>query len=159
MPRTSSASIAQRIAAARLERQFLLDTPHTSPPDVVRALVAVQSQDYFGGKWAIGMRSSGLTEAAIDDAHDRGEILRTHVLRPTWHFVAPEDLAWMLTLTGPRIAKILSSYNSRLGIDAAVIRKSHRMIEETLAKHGHLTRAERTAGAGLRASPPAPHGS
>ena len=144
---------ARRIALARLQGQGLAGTPSfTDAASVVRALGAVQSQDYPGAKWAIGMRAAGQTDAGIDEAFDRGEILRTHVLRPTWHFVAPEDLRWMLALTGPRVAALLSSYNVKLGIDAKVLRKSHATIEKALARHRQLTRTELKAaldGAGI----------
>jgi hypothetical protein len=75
----------------------------------VRWLTAVQSQDYAGAKWALGQRCRGVTEAEIDRLFDEGAILRTHVMRPTWHFVLPQDIRWLLDLTGRRL---------RLGIDA-----------------------------------------
>ena len=131
------------IAAARLERQFLVgESPHRNAADVVRALVAVQSQDFAGAKWALSIRSDGLNEAAIDAAFDRGDIVRTHVLRPTWHFVAPEDLRWMQALTGHRVARIMASYNVRLGLTPAVLRKSLDVIARSLEKQGPLTRTQ-----------------
>ena len=132
-----------RIAAARLERQFLVgESPHRKAADVVRALSAVQSQDFAGAKWALAMRSDGLDETAIDAAFDRGDIVRTHVLRPTWHFVAPEDLRWMQALTGQRVARIMASYNTRLGLTPAVLRKSLDVIQKSLAEQGPLTRVQ-----------------
>ena len=134
---------ARRIAVARLQRQHLADKPTlTSAADVVRALCAVQSQDYAGAKWAIGMRATGLTDAAIDRAYDAGEIVRTHVLRPTWHFVAPEDLLWMQRLTGPRITAKMAPYNKTLGLTPAVFRKGSKVIEKALTGHRYLTRQQ-----------------
>src|SRR5687768_3318113 len=99
----------RRIAAARLFRQFLVgESPHAKAEDVVRALCAVQSQDFAGAKWAVAMRGNGFDEAEVDAAFERGDIVRTHVLRPTWHFLAPEDLRWMMALTGPRIGRIMA---------------------------------------------------
>lgn len=68
---------------------------------VVGWLGAVQSQDYAGAKWSLAqsMRSTG--DAALEDEFARGAILRTHMLRPTWHFVLPEDIRWMQALTSP----------------------------------------------------------
>jgi hypothetical protein len=133
----------RRITAARLHRQFLVgESPHAKAADVVRALCAVQSQDFAGAKWALAMRGNGLDEAAVDAAFDRGEIVRTHVLRPTWHFVAPEDLRWMLALTGHRIGRIMATYNTRLGLTQEVLRRSHRVIEKALSDKGPLTRKE-----------------
>lgn len=105
---------------------------------------AVQSQDFFGAKWALAQRIGGaaLTDAAIEDAFRRGEILRTHVLRPTWHFVAPEDLRWMLKLTGPRIDRTMSYYGDQLGLTPSVYRRSMAVLERSLTGGHCLTRSE-----------------
>ena len=50
---------------------------------------AVQAQDYAGAKWGLGLRGRSFSDEAVDRAFDEGRILRTHILRPTWHFVAP----------------------------------------------------------------------
>jgi hypothetical protein len=68
----------------------------------VRYLGAVQAQDYPGAKWGLARRRRRAAEAAIEKAFTAGTILRTHVLRPTWHFVTPADIRWMLALTAPR---------------------------------------------------------
>jgi hypothetical protein len=59
---------------------------------VVRRLCAVQAQDYPAAKWAIGLRCRGVTDAGVESAFNAGAIIRTHVLRPTWHFMDPADL-------------------------------------------------------------------
>jgi hypothetical protein len=126
-----------------MQGQHLAASPTlTTTADVVRALGAVQSQDYAGACWAIGMRARGLTATDVNAAFDAGEILRTHVLRPTWHFVPPEDLGWMLQLTGPRIAALMAPYNATLGLTPAVFRKSSKVIERALTEHRFLTRAQ-----------------
>src|SRR3569833_1905431 len=91
------------INALRLRNQDLAEPLFTDAPDVVRHLGAVQAQDYGGAVWALGQRMKGATAESIDKAFARGDIIRTHVLRPTWHFVAPEDVRWMLDLTAKRI--------------------------------------------------------
>src|SRR3954462_14896430 len=91
----------------RLPNQFLTGPALAGPVEVVRALGAEQAQDYMGAKWAVGLRTKRATHAEVENAVASGEILRTHVLRPTWHFVLPEDVRWMLALTGPRIAKAM----------------------------------------------------
>ncbi len=68
-------------------------------------------------KWALGLRSPGLTEADVDHAFEDGAIVRTHILRPTWHFVAPEDIRWMQKLTGPRVQRLSASYHRNVGLD------------------------------------------
>ena len=126
----------------RLAGQFLTGAPAKSAVDVVRALGAVQAQDYAGAKWALGMRVRGATEEAIERDIAAGRILRTHVLRPTWHFVLPEDIRWMLALTGPRIGAAMGSYNRKLGLTPAVFRRSNATIEKALRDGAHLTRSE-----------------
>ena len=141
--RRMPSSDQRRIAAARLERQFLVgESRHQNAADVVRALGAVQSQDFAGAKWALAMRSDGLDATAIDAAFDRGDFVRTHVLRPTWHFVAPEDLRWMQALTGHRVARIMASYNVKLGLTPTVLRRSLDVIGKSLAEQGPLTRTQ-----------------
>ena len=82
------------------------------------------------------------TDAAIERAFAAGEILRTHVLRPTWHFVAPADIRWMLALTAPRVRTATATYDRRLGIDAAVITRSNKAIARALKGGRQLTRQE-----------------
>src|SRR5689334_7123095 len=96
------------ITSYRLHNQRLSQTNLTSPAEVVNWLGAVQSQDFAGGKWAIGLRTNGLTEADVDRAFTDGSILRTHLMRPTWHFVTPADIRWMLALTAPRVRALLA---------------------------------------------------
>src|SRR5690606_8957906 len=91
------------------------------PRDVVERLVAVQSQDYAAAKWAVGMRLRGATDAQVERAFDAGSILRSHVLRPTWHFVSPRDLRWLLDLTGPRLRAGIAATWRRIGLGAALL--------------------------------------
>src|SRR5579872_2457705 len=80
------------IAVQRLSSQRLISSPLSTPSEVVQVFGAVQAQDYGGAAWALGLRTPGATRVQIDRAFDAGEILRTHVLRPTWHFVSPQDV-------------------------------------------------------------------
>src|SRR5262245_8709805 len=91
------------IVQRRLLNQHLVGSSFEKPEEVVSWLGAVQAQEYAGAKWAVAQRTSGLTEAAIEHALAEGAILRTHVLRPTWHFVTPADIRWLLALTAPRV--------------------------------------------------------
>jgi hypothetical protein len=134
--------IGMDIVRERLTRQHLLTRPWESGSAVVRALGAVQAQDYAGAKWALGQRSSGTTDASIEEEFTRGALLRTHVLRPTWHLVDPADIRWMLALTAPRVRAILSSYNRKLGLDDAVFRRSRAALEKALRDGRYQTRTE-----------------
>ena len=124
----------------------------STPVDAVRHLLAVQSQDYPNAKWAVAQRVVDATEAELDRAFDAGEIVRTHVLRPTWHFVAPEDLRWLLALTGPRVHQA-NAYQYRLLELDSVLRARGRAIIERALRGGHaLTRdelADRLAAEGI----------
>ena len=108
----------------------------------MRALGAVQAQDFEGAKWAIAQRTTGATDEAIEREFDAGAILRTHVLRPTWHFVDPDDIRWMLALTGPHVARHMAPYNRHLEIDERVFRRSNAAIEKALRDGDFLTRTE-----------------
>lgn len=93
-------------------------------------------------KWALALRGLDLTDAHVAAAFDAGAILRTHVLRPTWHFVAPADIRWMLQLSAPRV-RAQMAHNDRLhGIDAGLLRRSRIVIERALRGDVHLTRDE-----------------
>lgn len=110
--------------------------------DVVEWLGAVQSQDYAGAKWAIGQRTAGLTDQDIDHAFNSGAILRTHVLRPTWHLVPARDLRWMLALTAPRINLPMAFQGRSLGLDSRVFARSQRLLARELAGGRSMTRQE-----------------
>jgi hypothetical protein len=125
-----------------LAGEFLTTPGPSRASDVVRALGAVQAQDYAGAKWALAQRTRDATDADVEREIDEGRILRTHVLRPTWHFVAPEDLRWMLALTAPRVSAAMAPANRRLELDAAILRRSHAVLTKALAGGICLTRAE-----------------
>lgn len=121
--------------------QFLL-RPAPDAAAVVRALGAVQAQDYSGAKWALGQRVTRATDGAVETLFARGAILRTHVLRPTWHFVVPEDIRWMLALTAPRVRSMMASYNRKLELTPDVFHRSNDTIARALEGGRHLTRTE-----------------
>src|SRR6185312_4979493 len=86
------------IAQLRLYNQHISNQNYKTPAEIVKYLGAVQAQDYAGAKWALGLRTQKITDEAVDEALSAGSIIRTHVLRPTWHFVSPDDARWMITL-------------------------------------------------------------
>ncbi|HEX3184808.1 MAG TPA: winged helix DNA-binding domain-containing protein [Pyrinomonadaceae bacterium] len=113
--------------------------------DVVRWFGAVQAQEFQAAKWALALRmrhSTNATNAAVEAAFNRGEIVRTHLLRPTWHFVAPEDLRWLLQLTGPRVNQRCSSTYRKYELDSAVLKRSNRVLAKALKGGKQLTRSE-----------------
>jgi hypothetical protein len=130
------------MARHRLVRQHLVAPSIETPAEVVRWLGAVQAQDYAGAKWAVGQRMRGGDDAAVERAFDDGSIIRTHILRPTWHFVAPADLRWMLSLTAPRVHVANAFMYRTLELDAKVLRRSRDVLVRALRDGKHLTRTE-----------------
>ena len=104
---------------------------------------AMQAQDFGAAQWAVGLRIRGdSTVAIVERAFDQGKVLRTHVMRPTWHFVSPQDIRWMLDLTGARVRRAVSSYNRKLGLNAEVFSRARSAFERSLRDRAFLTRAE-----------------
>lgn len=111
--------------------------------DLVAWMGAMQAQDYTMAKWAIGIRlNSNITDKEIEEAFNRGDILRTHVMRPTWHFVPNEDIRWMIKLTGQRMKNSISLYFNKEGITAKLHLKINSLIEKTLSGNNHSTKQE-----------------
>lgn len=131
-----------KIAWTRLQCQRLAGARLARPAEVVAWLGAVQAQEYPLAKWGLGLRLRRATDAAVERAFAAGTILRTHVLRPTWHFVTPADIRWMLALTAPRVRAILAHYDRDLGITPAIVARANRTIASALAGGAQLTRAE-----------------
>lgn len=134
------------IAHQRLLNQRLLASDFRQPAEVVRWLGAAQAQDYAGAKWSLGMRldpaAAIVSDAAVEQAFDAGAILRTHVLRPTWHFVAPADIRWLLALTAPRVHLASTPYYRRVGLDDDLYARAREALARALAGSTHLTRDE-----------------
>jgi len=105
-------------------------------------LGAVQAQDFDGAKWALAQRVQKASDAEIEKAFAEGSIVRTHVLRPTWHFVRPADICWMLELTAPRVNAAMSGYFRKYSLDEGVFRRSSQVLAAALRQAGQLTREE-----------------
>lgn len=133
---------SSEILHSRLRNTGLFPPSFSSAPNAVSHLGAVQAQDFTAAKWALGLRVRNATDADIERAFNDGEILRTHVMRPTWHFVMPEDIRWMLELTAPRVKAFLAPYNRKLGLDEELLTKSSGAIAQALEGHTFLTRQE-----------------
>ncbi len=130
------------IACRRLVAQHLTHRIHSSIADVVHHMTAMQAQDAAMVRWAVGIRLPGTTDAAVRQALDRGEIIRTHLLRPTWHLVAAADLRWLLALTAPHIRRRTATRHRDLEITPAVEAKSLRIIADVIGSRGPLTRED-----------------
>ncbi len=134
-----------QIAAFRLQNQHITRPSFARPKEVAAWLGAMQAQDYAHAKWAVGLRLPGSTDNDIEKAVDRGDIIRTHLLRPTWHFAAAEDVRWMLALSAPQIKAATVAMNRYLGLDEAVFNRCNAVIRKALEGGKQLTRAELAA--------------
>jgi hypothetical protein len=132
----------ERVAYWRMHNLRLTGPAFDQPIDVIAWMGAVQSQDYGVAKWSLGYRTDGLRDSDVDRLLAEGTILRTHVLRPTWHFVSPADIRWMLELTAPRIHQSSAYYYRRLELDDSVQKKCDKIIERALRSEGQLMRKE-----------------
>jgi hypothetical protein len=87
------------------------------PSDVIRWFGAVQAQESAIARWSIGQRTRTESAAAVDRAFRDGILLRTHIIRPTWHFVLAADLRWLLVASALRV-HALNAHPYRLcGLD------------------------------------------
>src|SRR6266581_6267053 len=130
------------IAHQRLHNQFITQQTFEKAGDVLRWLGAVQAQDYAAAKWALGLRMQNSTDEIIEQAFTDGTILRTHVMRPTWHFVLPADIRWMLALTAPRVLATIAYYDRTLGLDDTVFTHTNTVLAKALQGGKQLTRDE-----------------
>src|SRR5688572_3769436 len=130
------------MARRRQVSQRLLGSTLGTSADVVTWLGAVQAQDYAGAKRALGIRAPGLTDADVERGFASGAILRTHVLRPTWHFVTPADIRWMLALTAPRVHAANAYMYRKLELDSPTFRRSDAVLTRAMQGGQQLTRDE-----------------
>ncbi len=130
------------IPLQRMHNQRIARPNFTTPVDVVQWMGAVQAQDFSAAKWALGLRTRNTTADVIEQAFAEGAILRTHVMRPTWHFISPADTRWMLALTAPRVYGALAYYDQQLQLDSATCLRSHNALAKALQGGKHLTRPE-----------------
>lgn len=133
------------IARRRLSSQRLAGATFGSAVDAVAWFGAVQAQDFAGAKWALAQRTERATEADLDSLYDVGGILRTHVLRPTWHFIHPGDVVWLQELTAPRVKAQLAHYDRVLDVDDTLLARSRAALEKSLRDHTYRTRHELSA--------------
>ena len=126
----------------RVRAQGLALPPDRTPTAAVRRLAAVQSQEPAHAFWSLALRSTATTEAEVRAAYDLGEFLRTHVLRPTWHFVAVEDVRWLLATTAARVHQANGSMARRRGLGAAELDRGAEALAQALAGGAVMARPE-----------------
>lgn len=143
------------LAPLRMRTQRLWGPRFETSREVVRWLGALQAQEFALAKWSIAQRTRGATIADVEQAFAAGVIVRTHVLRPTWHFALGEDIRWLLKATAPRVHALNAYYNRQHKLDTKLFAKSNSIIAKALEGGAHLTRRELAAAltrGGIRAA-------
>jgi hypothetical protein len=131
------------IARWRLRSQHLVRPFAGSASEVVGSLLAVQAENPSQSAWAVASRTANPDRADLAALLAEGAVLRTHVLRPTWHFVRAEDIGWLLDLTGPRVQKVTRLQLQNVhGLDDRATEQAVGKVIEALAARGSLTRAQ-----------------
>ncbi len=130
------------IALSRLTNHRLAGPVCAQPGDVVSWLGALQAQDYHGALWAIGLRTAGTTERDIEQALAERAIVRTWPMRGTLHFVASQDVRWLLALLTPRVITHSAGRYRQLGLDEATFGRSQEVFARALEGGKQFTRAE-----------------
>ena len=133
------------IAPLRMRTQRLWGPRFDTPREVVRWLTALQAQEFPMAKWSVAQRTRGASKADVEQAFADGVIVRTHVLRPTWHFALGEDIRWLLKATAPRVNALNAYYNWQHKLDTKLFAKSNSIIGKALEGGAHLTRSELAA--------------
>lgn len=133
---TLDATLAQRLAVQRLSA-----APFVSVTAAVGSLVCVQCQEHAISRWSLGART-GLSDPEVRAQLDSRAVVRTHILRPTWHYVAAADLRWLLALTSSKVVSALAARHRQLGIGATERDRAATILEEALTGRTALTRRE-----------------
>ncbi|MBE5033319.1 winged helix DNA-binding domain-containing protein [Gallalistipes aquisgranensis] len=148
----------ETIIGMRMRAQRLADSPCVRPEELVAWMGAVQAQDRDMARWAVGMRLQDGTLNGVRRAADEGKIIRMHMLRPTWHYVAAEDVRWMAALSARRIRSAVDSLvrSHRQDISGRMFARCNDLIARTLEGGRHRTKAEiaeELGRAGIAATP------
>lgn len=130
------------IKNTRLASHQLSEHKFDTPKELVSWMGAMQAQNFNMAKWAIAIRLESCTEQDVEEAFNRGDFLRTHIMRPTWHFVSSEDIKWLIQLTGDRVKSACKSLAKGLNIDKKEYSKAYKLLEKILRDNTHSTKDE-----------------
>lgn len=133
------------IAALRRERlrSHRLSAPAPTVAEAASHMLATQSQEFWGGRWALAARTRGrMTARDVDASFDRGEIVRTWTQRGTIHTIPAGDLAWVLSVTAERQRRQAAAVHRAEGIDDDEVARAERLARAALRGGGRLARKE-----------------
>lgn len=137
-----------RLTDIRLHAQQLVAPQFDDPADLIRWMGMVQAQEYGSAKWAVALRLRTPAAAPVEEALRDGRMLRMHIMRPTWHFIAAEDVRWMLRLSARRIRAANASFanGNGCGLEEADYLRCNELLERMLEGGNHLTRQQIAEG-------------
>ena len=130
------------ISKLRLESQKVAFPGFDSAVEVINWMGAIQAQDLLMSKWALGCRMKEPSEKKVDNCINDGSLLRTHLLRPTWHFVSSENIRWMLDLSAPRILSSLKARERELELTPGILSKCNKILSNSLSGNRYLDRKQ-----------------
>jgi hypothetical protein len=122
----------ESVARTRMVGLGLWRPSATDPKGVVERLVAMQAQEHAYARWSVAQRCHA-SASVVDAAFDAGDLIRTHVLRPTWHYTSPTDLRWLLALTARRLEAACARRYDELELDARTLRRATAVIADAVA--------------------------
>jgi hypothetical protein len=131
-----------KLVKLRLSNHHISDKKFKTAKEIVAWMGAIQAQDHNMAKWAVGIRLPGSTDKMVEESIDKGDVIRTHLLRPTWHLVSADDIYWMLGLTAPRIKASMRSRNKQLGLTDDIFARCNDILENALSGGRYLAREE-----------------
>jgi hypothetical protein len=130
------------VVRRRLRQQRLVGEPFEGPEQAVAWLGAVQGQEFAEVKWSLAQRTGGPTDVEVEAVLDRGDILRTHLLRPTWHLVTRADVRWLLRLSRPRVHALNRYWYRKFELEPDLLARSDRIVADAVTRDGPRTRVE-----------------
>ncbi len=133
---------SDKLVQLRLSNHHISYENSKTAKEIVARMGAIQAQDYNMAKWAVGIRLPGSTDRIVEESIDKGDVIRTHLLRPTWHLVSADDIYWMLELTAPHIKASMRSRNKQLGLTDDIFARCNDILENALSGGRYLTRGE-----------------
>lgn len=130
------------VLATRMATQRLSGPPAATPAQVVSELLCVQAQDAPLAQAMIALRCEEATDATVRTAVASGALVRTHILRPTWHYVAAADLRWLLQLTAAKVISGMTARHRQLELDEPRVGTGLAVFTDALAGRRFANRAE-----------------
>ena len=137
-------TLLNEISNIRIRSQGIGSAEFKSASDILARMGAMQGQDFSMAKWALGVRMADSTNEEIEASFNSGDIIRTHLMRPTWHLVSAQDVHWILELTSPRIKSSLGPREKDLELSEPLFRRSNRIIEKLISGGPCFTREDFT---------------